>query len=200
MQRGKQETRQCWDWATRSPPYHCPWELGSTSVPPELLTHGVGTRVKELWLQAPVFWGGSKTDKPDIYLQLKNFFNIPWKAIYTYLTIHWNYLFLSCHFFSFIYTLQFLLILLWSRPFSIKFSVKDFLKYLQEIITIYHQWKVTVSFQVKLSNYQKPYRVENNSKTKICFPNQLNFFSKNCIPFVFLEFIVAIFTQLISTY
>ena len=81
-------------------------------------------------------------------------------------------------FFCFIYTLQFLLILLWSRPCSIKFSVKDFLKYLQEIITIYHQWKVTVSFQVKLSNYQKPYRVENNSKTKICFPNQLNFFQR----------------------
>ena len=76
-------------------------------------------------------------------------------------------------FFCFIDTLRFLLILLWSRPCIIKFSVKDSLKYLQEIITIYHQWKVTISFQVKLSNYQNPNRVENNSKTRICFPNQL---------------------------
>ena len=76
---------------------HRRWE--APSAPRAFLTHGVGARVRQLFLQAPVFWGGSKTDKPDIYLQPKNFFNIPWKGIHTYLTIHWNYLFLSCHFF-----------------------------------------------------------------------------------------------------
>lgn len=189
--------------ATRAPPHHCPWELGSacpTCVPDPW---GLGPGQRSCGFR-PLCFGVVPKQISQTYIFSWRISLISHERQYILTLLFTEIIYFSAVIFLFYIHMQFLL-LLWSRPCSIKFrpcSIKFSVKDSQSIyrkLLLFTISKKSQFLQVKLSNYQKAYRVENNSKTKICFPNQLNF-SKNFIPFVFLEFIVAIFTIKISTY